>query len=140
LRRAERALCGEPVPLRGLALQGGEVVQERRGLTLLARAQLAHAPAAVAYALGDRDGRGLVLEPALAAAEPASEVAGAARGGLERGIDDPERHGLEGLDLLLPAHHQRERRGLHPAERDHAPERARLDRRCTGRVDAYEPV
>ncbi len=84
LGREQRALRGEAVPLRGLALQRREVVQQRRALTLYTRAQLAHAAPAVAYALGDRDGRGLVREPRLGAPEPAPEVARASRGRLER--------------------------------------------------------
>src|SRR3712207_592097 len=85
--------------------------------------------------LDDLVGALAVLEARLLALEPEALVAR-----VERAVDEPVRLGDERLDLALPAHHHRERRRLHAAERDDARTPAAPARRSARRVHPDEPV
>ena len=137
----ERAARGEAVPGGGLALQGGEVVEQRRLRALRALRERGDVALAVLDARDDRVGVLAGEDVRLGAAHVAAAVGGLV-GRLEGRVDQPVRRRLEGLDLLLAPHEDRERRRLHAAERDHgAAERgAAADRGRARRVHADEPV
>src|SRR5207245_2913033 len=88
LRGAERAARAEAVERVRVALQRGEVVEQRRDLALLLLLELGDRPAAGRLRLLD-DLCGLVLLDALAADVAAGVVAVAGSG--ERGLDEPVR-------------------------------------------------
>ena len=127
LRGAERAPRGEAEAAVRVALQRGEVVEQRRALSARRLLELGDDAGGVAHGRDDR--RGLLGAARRAAPCRSPRRSRRARGsgprtrarprlGLERGVDDPVRLGSEGADLLLAAGEDRERRRLHAAERD----------------------
>src|SRR5205823_12204422 len=136
LRRTQRALCGEAEAAVRVALERGEVVEERRALGLLLALDRVDDAVLAGHALDDPvRARGL-LDPRLVAFEPKTFV-----GRLERGADEPVRLGDERLDLALALDDHRERRRLDAPERDDAAHpRAAADRRRARRIHADEPV
>ena len=133
----QRAARREPEQRVGVALERGEVVEELGLLGLLLLLELGDR-ALLALAVLDDRGR-LVLGDPLAAHVAAGVEALA--GGGELALDQPVGLGLEGADLLLAAGDERQRRRLHPAQRDGAVERgAQPDRRRAGGVHAHHPV
>ena len=141
LRGRERAARGEAVPRGGLALERREVVEQGRLRALRALGERGDVALAVAHALDDRVGVLAGQDVRLRAAHVAAAVGGLV-GRLERRVDEPVRRRLEGLDLLLAPHQDRQRRRLHAPERDdRAAERgAAADRRRARGVHAHEPV
>ncbi len=139
LGRLQGARGGEPVAAVGVALQAREVVEQRR--PRLALGALDRLDGRVGARDGGRDRLGaLALGGAVVLAlEPAAGV-GARPLEAEPGVDLEVRLGLERVDLDVAAHDQRERRRLHPAERDDAAERAAAHGRCAGGVHADQPV
>src|SRR5581483_5996142 len=120
-----------------VALQGGEVVEERRDLLLLLALDRLDDALGPVHLLGDRRRPLRVAEDArLLALEP---EAGVAR--VEGRVDEPVRLRREGLDLALALDDHRERRGLHPAEGDDAADPGTAAQRRGPRgVHADEPV
>ena len=136
LRRLERAARGEAEAAVRVALERGEVVEERRPLGLLLPLDRLDLAVLAGDALDDLVGACAFLDPRLVALEPEAVVRR-----LEGGADEPVRLGDEDLDLALALHDHRERRGLDAPERDDAADpRAAADRCGAGRVHADEPV
>ncbi len=139
LGRGEGALGGEAVALVRLALQRGEVVQQRRLLDQrLALDRLDDRGGA----LGERgDAIGVLgrLEAVRGALLPHAHVL-LAGGGLELRLHLPVVLGHERVDLEVAPHDHRERRRLHAAERDRRAGRPDAGRRRAGRVHADQPV
>ena len=136
LRGLQRAARGEAEAAVGVALERGQVVEERRALVLLLPLDRGDGAVLALHLLGDR-GRLLAVPHArLVLVEPEPGVAR-----VEARVDEPVRLRDEGLDLALALHDQRERRRLNPAERDDAADPgAAADRRRARRVHADEPV
>ncbi len=139
---AQGAAGGEAVAAVGVALERGEVIQQRRALLALGLLELGDG-ADPACAVGDdRLGLGGGLQawvgprvvPALV--DPRSVL-----NRVEDGVHGPVGLGLERLDLGLAAGQNRQRRRLHPPER-HGPVKrgAQADRRRSSGVHADDPV
>src|SRR6185312_13823648 len=116
LRGRERAARGEPVARVGLALEGGEVEQQRRALGPLGLLELRDLAAPATHGRDDRLGLGGALEPRLGTGVEATRVAALVVGG-ELRVDEPVLLGLEGADLLLAPGEDRERRRLDAPQR-----------------------
>ena len=143
LRGGERAAGGEAEARVRVALERGQVVEERRLLLLRRLLELGDRAGLAAHRGDDRLGLLRGLQPRLRAGVEAAGVAapGVAAGRLEGRVDEPVRLGLEGPDLLLAPGDQRQRRRLHAAQRDRAVERgAQPDRRRARGVHADDPV
>ncbi len=143
----ERAAGGEAeAPVR-IALERGQVVEERRPLRLLLALDVLDGAGLAGDLRDDLLGALRLLEPGLLTGgrvlvvrpdriEPEPLVAR-----VEARVDEPVRLGDEGLDLALAGDDDRERRGLDAAQRDDAADpRAAADGRGAGRVHADEPV
>ena len=122
LGRGERPLRGEPVAAVRVALEARQVVEERRaGLALGAldgRDECRRAAGRGGHRLGDLPLGGAVL----LALEPAPDIPARALEP-EPGVDLEIGLGHERVDLDVAADDQRQRRRLHPAERDDAAQR-----------------
>jgi len=128
----ERAARGEAEAAVRVALERGEVVEERRALGLLLALDRVDDAVLAGHALDDPVRAGSFLDPRLVAFEPKTFV-----GRLERGADEPVRLGDERLDLALALDDHRERRRLDAPERDDAAHpRAAADRRRARRIHA----
>ena len=143
----ERAARGEAEPPVRVALERGQVVEERRPLRLLLALDVLDGAGLAGDLRDDLLGALGLLEPGLLTrrrvlvvrpdrVEPETLVAR-----VEARVDEPVRLRDEGLDLALAGDDDRERRGLHAAQRDDAADpRAAADGRGAGRVHADEPV
>ncbi len=155
LRGRERALGGEAVAVVGLALERREVVEHRRFLALLLLLELRDRPRLAAARRDDRrglllgaDARAFGVSGAAGRRLVVAEISALAGGCLalerprgEGRVDQPVGLGLEGLDLLLAARDDRERRRLHAPERDGTVEgAAQPDRGRAGCVHTDDPV
>ena len=136
LRGLERPPRREPEAAVRVALERGEVVEERRTLGLLLALDRLDDAVLARDLRRDRVGPLAVLQPNLVALEPEPLVAR-----VEARVDEPVRLRHERLDLALALDDHRQRRRLHPAERDDAADPgAAADRRRARRVHADEPV
>src|SRR6185295_17346333 len=104
----ERAAGGEAVARVRLALQRGQVEEERRALLALGLVELRDLAALAADGGDDRVGLRSALQPRLRAGVEAARVA-AVVVGRELRVDEPVLLGLEGADLLLAPGDDRER-------------------------------
>src|SRR5205823_12766402 len=120
-----------------VALERGQVVQERRPFALLLLLHLLDGAVLAADLVDDLLGAREVAEDArLVAFEPQALVPR-----VEGRGDEAVRLRRERLDLALALDHHRERRRLHTTERDDAADpRAAADGRGAGRVHADQPV
>src|SRR5205085_812938 len=120
LGRGERAPRREAVARVGVALERGQVVEERRALLLRRRLELGDLAGLAADGGDDRVGLRGGGQARLRAGVVAALVAAPAlaRLRLERRVDEPVLLGLEVADLLLTARKDRERRRLDAAQRD----------------------
>ena len=139
LGRGERALGGEAEALVRLALQGREVVQERRLLDERLPLDRLDDRVGAARQRGDALGLLRALEAVRRALLPHAGVA-LDGGGVELGLHLPVVLGDERRDLEVAPHDQREGRRLHPAERDRRARRADASGRGARRVHADQPV
>ena len=136
LRGLQRAARGEAEAAVRVALQRGEVVEQRRALGLLLALDRLDDAVLAGDLRRDLLGALRLLQPRLVALEPEALVAR-----VELRVDEPVRLGDEGLDLALALDQQRQRRRLHAAERDDAADPgAAADRGGAGGVHADEPV
>src|SRR5438132_6911916 len=115
LRRLQRAPRREPEAAVGVALQRGQIVEERCGLRLLLALDRLDRAVLAAHALGDRARAVGSLDAGLIALEPEAAIAR-----VEGRVDEPIRLRDECLDLPLPADDHRKGRRLDASERDDA--------------------
>ena len=119
-----------------VALEGREVVEERRALGLLLALDRLDLAVLAGDPCDDVVRAPGLLDPGLVALEPQAVIRW-----LERCANEPVRLRYESLDLALALHDHRERRRLDASERDDAADpSAAADRRRPGRVHADEPV
>jgi hypothetical protein len=139
LRGLQRPSGRKPeAPVR-VALERGQVVQQRRALGLLLALDRLDDPVGVGNLRRDLVGAlatAVAHDPCLVALEPEALIAR-----IELRVDEPVRLRDERLDLALALDDQRQRRRLHATERDDAADPgAAANRRRARRVHAHEPV
>ncbi len=127
LRDRQGALRGEAEEAIGVALQLGEVVEERRRQAADLFLDREHLGPAAAHPLGDRSGHLAVARQALALVRvavlsgelfAAVGARPAAPGGVEVGLHLEIGLGHEVADRQLALDQERQGRGLHPADRE----------------------